>query len=47
MRIGESLEGGSPFLPSPFQSQKKEDVIASLKKVPSHVANTDKNNGLI
>ena len=25
----------------------KEDVIASLKKVPSHMANIDKNNGVI
>ena len=28
------------------QTQKKEDVIAPLKKVPSHVVNID-NNGLI
>ena len=27
--------------------QKKQDVTALLKKVPSHVANIDKNNGLI
>ena len=27
--------------------QKKQDVTASLKKVPSHVANIGKNNGLI
>ena len=26
--------------------QKKQDVTASLNKVPSHMANTDKNNGL-
>ena len=28
-------------------TQQKEDVTASLKKVPSHVANIDENNGLI
>ena len=36
-------EGGSPFLPSPAQTQKMDDVNATLKKV----ANIDKNNGLI
>ena len=30
-----------------IQPQKKQDVTASPNKVPSHVANTDKNNGLI
>ena len=29
------------------QRKSKQDVTASPKKVPSHVANTDKNNGLI
>ena len=29
------------------QTQEKQDVTASLKKVPSHVANIVKNNGLI
>ena len=29
------------------QTQSKQDVTASPKKVPSHVANTDKNYGLI
>ena len=29
------------------QLQRKQDVTASPKKVPSHVANTDKNYGLI
>ena len=28
------------------QLQKKQDVTASLKKVPSHVAHIGKNNGL-
>ena len=28
-------------------AQKKQDVTASLKNVPSHLADTDKNNGLI
>ena len=28
-------------------TQSKQDVTASPKKVPSHVANSDKNNGLI
>ena len=27
--------------------QRKQDVTASLNKVPSHVASIDKNNGLI
>ena len=29
------------------QMQKTQDVTASPKKVPSHVANTDKNYGLM
>ena len=29
------------------QTQKLQNVTASLKKVSSHVANTDKNNGLV
>ena len=29
------------------QTQSKQDVTASLKKVPNHVANTDKYYGLI
>ena len=29
------------------QTQSKQDMTASSKKVPSHVANTDKNNGLM
>ena len=29
------------------QTQRKQDVTASPKKVPSHMANTDKNYGLI
>ena len=29
------------------QTQKKQDKSASMKKVPSHIANTDKNYGLI
>ena len=29
------------------QTQRKQDENASLKKVPSHVANIDKNYGLI
>ena len=28
-------------------TQSKQDVTASPKKVPSHMANTDKNYGLI
>ena len=28
------------------QTQSKQDVTAPLKKVPSHVANTDKNYGI-
>ena len=35
------------FSPVLSQPQKKEDAIACLKRVPSHVANMDKNNGLI
>ncbi|KAH0521722.1 Laforin [Microtus ochrogaster] len=46
MRTGEFWEEGS-FLCSPVQTQKKQDVTTLLKKVLSHVANTDKNNGLI
>ena len=30
-----------------YQPWKKQDVTASLKKGPSHMANIDKNNGLI
>ena len=30
-----------------IQTQKKQDVTTSLKKIPSHVANTEKNYGLI
>ena len=30
-----------------IQPQKKQDVTALLNKVLSHVANIDKNNGLI
>ena len=41
---GKEEAHSSPVL---SQSQKKEDVIAPLKKVLSHVANIDKNNGLI
>ena len=29
------------------QTQRKQDENASLKKIPSHVANIDKNNGPI
>ena len=29
------------------QTQRKQDENASLIKVPSHVADTDKNNGLM
>ena len=36
MRTRESWEGESPFLTSPVQTQKKEDVIVPLKEVPSH-----------
>ena len=37
-------EGSSLCIP--VQTQKKQDVT-TLKKVLSHMANTDKNNGLI
>ena len=47
MRTGEFWEGGSPFLCSPDQPQKKQDVTVPLNKVLSHVANIVKNNGLI
>ena len=47
MRTGEFWEGGSQFLCSPVQTQKKQDVTTTLKKVLSHVANTDKNNVLM
>ena len=42
MRTGEFWEEESPFFCSPAQTQKKEIVTASLKKVVSHVANIDK-----
>ena len=46
MRTGKFWEEGSSLC-SPVQAWKKKDVIALLKMVPSHVANIDKNNGLI
>ena len=46
MRTGEFWEEGSSLC-SPVQTQKKLDVTTQLKKVLSHVASIDKNNGLI
>ena len=43
MRIGEFWEEDA-VVP---QSQKKQDVTAPPNKVPSHMANSDRNNGLI
>ena len=43
MRTGEFWEEDTVLA----QPLKKQDVTMLLKKVPSHVANTDKNNGLI
>ena len=49
MGQGEQEDSGKKEALSALVSlpRKKQDVIALLKKVPSHVANTDKNNGLI
>ena len=46
MRTGEFLKERSS-LGSPVQTQKKQDVTTLLKKVLSHVPNTDKNNGQV
>ena len=43
MRTGEFWEEDAVLI----HPQKKQDVTAPLKKVPSHVATTDKNNELI
>ena len=45
MRTGEYWEGGSPSHPSPAQTTEVAGCDP-LKKVLSHVANIDKNNGL-
>ena len=46
MRTGEFWEEGSSLY-SPVQTKKKQDVTTPLKKVLSHVDNTDKNDGLM
>ena len=48
MRIGEFWEEERLTQSAVItQTQRKQDENASLIKVPSHVANTDKNYGLI
>ena len=46
MRIGE-FWGEESFSVVVTLPEKKQDVTALPNKVPSHVANIDKNNGLI